>query len=98
MAQDEAIGCALVIARVTLNAGGHVQDVCEAYIATETTAILWMQIVGAVWARHYDWSTMELRWQGRCVARIQFRMLATSLVRDHQQTFSKAIFTNQLDI
>jgi hypothetical protein len=53
-----------------LDDDGRVLDVCEAEIATEGIAIQWMRLVGAEWARHYDWCLMELWCQEHCVARV----------------------------
>jgi hypothetical protein len=57
---------------------GRIEDVREADLATGDIAIRWMQIVGWAWARHYDWSVMELMCQGRLVARM-------SVVHSYQQ-------------
>jgi len=63
---------------------GAVRDICEAEIASEDTAICWMQIVGAVWFRHksrdYDWSRMELWCRGRCVIQVDADVINSFLV------------------
>src|ERR1700730_10834544 len=64
---------------------GCAQNACTADVATESSAICWMQIVGWSWARHCEWAIMELRCQGRLVARIPALMLDTSRLRAYQQ-------------
>jgi hypothetical protein len=68
----------------------RVQEACKAYIANDDIAIRWMRIVGSVWIRHwartYEWSSMELRCEGRCVARVQASALSPSLVPAKQLT------------
>jgi len=64
---------------------GRVQSACEADIATEGVAISWMQIVGWAWARHDDWSVMELTCQGRLVARVPALMLDTPLLHAYEE-------------
>jgi hypothetical protein len=63
---------------------GGLREACKADIATDDTAIRWMWIVGSVWARHparnYEWASMELWCEGRCVARVQAWMLASMSV------------------
>lgn len=65
-----------------------VQHACEADITIEDATIHWMQIVGALWARHRerhnDWSSMKLWCQGRRIARVRATMLDLSRVRTRQ--------------
>jgi hypothetical protein len=49
---------------------GRVLDACEAELATEDAAILWMRLAGVELFSYYDWSSMELWCQAHCVVRI----------------------------
>jgi hypothetical protein len=64
----------------------RVQEAWEADVATEGVTIFWMQILGWAWARHDEWSVMELTRQGRLVVRVPaLVLLDMSAVHAYQQ-------------
>jgi hypothetical protein len=58
-----------------LDDAGRAQEMCTQDFETDGTAKLWMLIVGAERALHTGWSLMELRCQGRCIARVPAQVL-----------------------
>ena len=58
-----------------LDDAGQVRERCISDFETDSTARLWMQVVGAERALHSGWVLMELRCRRRCVARIPANIL-----------------------
>jgi hypothetical protein len=65
-------------------------DICRAEITNKETALLWMRIVGAVWARQYAWSRVELCCQGRCIARLLDATLAQPTAKTQSETSGRS--------
>jgi hypothetical protein len=53
-----------------LDVAGSAKEACVSEFEEDSTAILWMRVVGAERSLHPGWSIMELTCDGRQVARI----------------------------
>lgn len=54
---------------------GRTREVCEADFEADSTAMLWMRIIGAERSLHPNWAMMELRQRNRSIARVPAHVL-----------------------